>query len=273
MSEHELRLTQAYASKRGGRLLTDCRAVPLTNELPKGLDFGQRSIDGVLLVDKFGPKTNGEAASMVSLDGEKVVTIHTNTGKLSAPLLGQALFSPLLLMKRGAQPIETVAICGEDAPKLRSIAENDYKINVVVTPNAKQTALTGRKPGTSEVRGYWETHWKPKGASLIESCQLPDGCGPEAIDGLIVMDGRRQHEWSVELANSRIAGKQTYVVHADPRAKSRYNFWLLGASLFLADIVRQQFTPSSVEPIVLTSRRDDLLGPLAQQFGICVETV
>jgi hypothetical protein len=225
------------------------------------------------LVDRFGPKINGEAASSVAIAGEKVITIHTNTGKLSAPLLGQALFSPLLVMKRGAQPVETVAICGEDAPHLRRIAEDDYKINVVVTPNAKQTALTGRKPGTTEVRNYWESHWKPKGASLIESCQLPDGCGPEAIDGLIVLDGRRQHEWSVVLSNSRIAGKQTYAVHADPRAKSRYSLGLLGASLFLADVVRQLFTPASVEPIVLTSRRDDMLGPLAQQFGICVETV
>jgi hypothetical protein len=273
LSEYELKLTQSYASKRGGRLLTDCRAVPLPAELPKGQDFGARSIDGVLLLDKFGARLEGEAASAISLDGERVVVIHATTGKLAAPVLGQALLAPLLLAQRGAQVVETIAICGEDAPALRRIAEEKYGIGVMVTPNARQSATTARKPGMAVVREYWESTWKPKGASLLESCQLPAGSGPQSIDGLIVVDGRRQHEWSLVLDNSRIAGKQTLVVHADPRPKARYSLWLLGASLFLADIVREQFGAASVQPMVLTARRDDMLGPLAGRFGIEVATV
>lgn len=130
MSKLETPMTRRYWERVGGTLLEEYPVVS------RGPGVGQRLIDAVIIVD--GDHRIASPEERVSLDGHDLIVVQTKAYRLGMYLLGQALFSRVLIEDRfGPKSVRTVALCAVDDAVLRPIAER-YRIEVVVDDLAAQ---------------------------------------------------------------------------------------------------------------------------------------
>ena len=123
---------------KGGSCLKEFFVVPSTSAQ------GYRRLDGVIVLDgkaeylsatERGRRPGVSRLSAIERDasyvqGNKVIVVQVMAGRLGMYLLGQALFSRVLMVRNGYKVKETVAVCEEDDEVLRPIAE-EYGITVV----------------------------------------------------------------------------------------------------------------------------------------------
>ena len=123
MSKHETPMTRRDWDQVRGTLLEEFLVVPL------GPGVGKRLIDAVIIADGDHRNASGER---VCLDGHDLIIVQTKPYRLGMYLMGQALFSRVLIEGRfKPRSIRTVALCAIDDAVLRPIAES-YGIEVVV---------------------------------------------------------------------------------------------------------------------------------------------
>jgi hypothetical protein len=130
MSKLETPMTRRYWKRVGGTLLMEYLIVP------RGPGVGQRLIDAVIILD--GDNRIAHPGERVSLDGRDLIIVQTKAYRLGMYLMGQALFSRVLIENRfTARSVRTVALCAIDDAVLRPIAER-WSIEVVVDDPAAQ---------------------------------------------------------------------------------------------------------------------------------------
>jgi len=116
-------MTHRYWEKIGGTLIFEFLAVPGSPGV------GRRLLDGLIVFD--GQNRIAKSRD-VSLDGHDVIVVQTKATRLGMGLLGQALFSRLLIEERfSARSVRTVALCAADDLMLRPLADR-FGIEVVV---------------------------------------------------------------------------------------------------------------------------------------------
>ena len=124
MSQLETPMTRRYWERVGGTLVEEYLVVP------PGRGFGMRMVDAVIIVG--GDQRIASRAESISLRGHDLIVVQTKAHRLGMSLLGQALFSRLLIEDRFApRSIRAVALCAADDAVLRPIAER-FGIEVVV---------------------------------------------------------------------------------------------------------------------------------------------
>jgi len=117
-------MTRRYWKRVGGTLLEEYLVVP------RSPGVGRRLIDAVIVLD--GENRIASQGENVSLDGHDLVVVQTKAYRLGMYLMGQALFSRVLIEDRFApRSVRTVALCLLGDAVLHPIAER-FGIEVVV---------------------------------------------------------------------------------------------------------------------------------------------
>ncbi len=122
MSKLETPMIRRYWEKVGGTLVEEFMAVPLRR------GQGRRMIDGVIVLG--GPKKIMKA-SEVDLADKDIIVIQAKAKRLGMTLMGQAVFSPKLMMQFKPGSIRSVAICAETDVVLEPLLK-PYGVEVVV---------------------------------------------------------------------------------------------------------------------------------------------
>ena len=137
MSKLETPMTRRYWERVGGTLLEEYLVVP------RGPGVGKRLIDAVIIVD--GKNRIASQGERIGLDRRDLIIVQTKAYRLGMYLMGQALFSRVLIEDRfKPRSVRTVALCAIDDAVLRPIAER-YGIEVVVDDLAARS-ITGKDP-------------------------------------------------------------------------------------------------------------------------------
>jgi hypothetical protein len=124
MSKLETPMTRRYWERVGGTLLEEYPVVL------RSRGIGRRVVDAVIIVG--GDHRIASRAENVSLDGHDLIVVQTKASRLGMYLLGQALFSRLLIEDRFApRSVRTVALCAADDAVLRPLGVR-FGIEVVV---------------------------------------------------------------------------------------------------------------------------------------------
>ena len=95
-------MTRWYWEMMGGTLVEEFPVVS------PGHDRGQRLIDGVIIL---GGQRHIAPASEVSLRDRDVVAVQSKRGRLGMYLMGQVVFSALLLKPFRPRSVRSVAVC------------------------------------------------------------------------------------------------------------------------------------------------------------------
>ncbi len=125
MGISESELIQRYWEHTSGTLMTEFYAVRRSkmNEY--------RRLDAVIVRDGHKRHLARTEHSSQALDGQDLLVIQAKRGRLGMNLLGQALFSRELMLRRFCpRTAKAVALCEKDDLVLRPIAE-DFGIEVV----------------------------------------------------------------------------------------------------------------------------------------------
>lgn len=126
-------MTRRYWQRVGGTLLEEYLVVR------KDKGIGRRLLDAVIVLD--GDHRIASRGESVALDGHDLIVVQTKAQRLGMYLLGQALFSRLLIENRFApRSVRTVALCAADDTVLRPLAEN-FGIEVIVDNPVTQESV------------------------------------------------------------------------------------------------------------------------------------
>jgi hypothetical protein len=110
-----------------GTLIEEYVAVERT----KNRSVAPRLMDGLVIVG--GPFTVSDDVRMDITDKD-VVVIQSKNKRLGMYLMGQALFSRELLLKKGARSVRSVAVCRKDDKVMRELLLAHPDIEVVICP-------------------------------------------------------------------------------------------------------------------------------------------
>ena len=129
MSKHETPMTEWYWREvlKKGTLIKEYVAVERT----KDGSNASRYLDGlVILDDPF------EISDDVKRDitGRDVVIIQSKNKQLGMYLMGQALFSRELILKKKPKSVRSVAVCRKDDKVMRELLEAHHGMEVRVCP-------------------------------------------------------------------------------------------------------------------------------------------
>lgn len=127
MSKWEAPLTRRYWQEIGGTLIEEFPAVR------RGDGNAQRLLDGVIIM---GGRFERRNAASVDIESKDIVVVQTKAKRLGMYLLGQAMFSALLMERLRPRSIRSVAICTKGDSVLEPLAE-EYGIEVVVYENSR----------------------------------------------------------------------------------------------------------------------------------------
>ncbi|MBC8727435.1 hypothetical protein [Paraburkholderia sp. UCT2] len=117
-------MTRRYWERVGGTLVEEYLIVP------SGPGVGRRLIDAVVIAD--GEHRIASRSERLSLDGHDVIVVQAKAKRLGMYLLGQALFSRVLIEDRYApRSVRAVALCAADDAVLRPLAER-FGIEIAV---------------------------------------------------------------------------------------------------------------------------------------------
>ena len=129
MSLRETPMTEWYWREvlKKGTLIKEYVAV----ERAKDGSNGSRFLDGLVILD--GPfKMSDDVRCDIA--GKDVVIIQSKNKQLGMYLMGQALFSRELLLKKGAKSVRSVAVCRKDDKVMRELLLAHPDIEVVICP-------------------------------------------------------------------------------------------------------------------------------------------
>jgi hypothetical protein len=109
--------------------------------------------------------------------------------------------------------------------------------------------------------------WQEIGGLLVEEFCLVNrasGCGCRWVHAMILPNRETRiaaRGEAIDITNERVVLVQTKA--------SRLGMYLMGQTLFSAELVRQRFRPASVESIALCTQDDELLRPLLERHEGC----
>ena len=129
MSKHETAMTEWYWREvlKKGTLIKEYVAV---NKARDGSN-GSRFMDGLVILD--GPfKVSKDVKH--DIRGKKVVVIQSKNKQLGMYLMGQALFSRELILKKKPKSVRSVAVCRKDDKVMRELLEAYPDIEVSFCP-------------------------------------------------------------------------------------------------------------------------------------------
>lgn len=129
MSKHETPMTEWYWREvlKKGTLIMEYIAVERT----KDGSNASRYLDGLVILD--GPF---EISDDVKCDiaGKDVLVIQSKNKQLGMYLMGQALFSRELILKKKPKSVRSVAVCRKDDEVMRELLLAHPDIEVVICP-------------------------------------------------------------------------------------------------------------------------------------------
>ena len=130
MSKHETPMTRWYWREilKQGTLIEEYVAV----ERAEDGSNGSRFMDGLVIMG--GTFTISDDIRMDITDKD-VVVIQSKNKRLGMNLMGQALFSRELLLKKGARSVRSVAVCRKDDKVMRELLEAHHGMEVRVCPD------------------------------------------------------------------------------------------------------------------------------------------
>ena len=129
MSKHETPMTEWYWREvlKKGTLIKEYIAVERT----KDGSNASRYLDGLVILD--GPFEISDDVKR-DISGKDIVIIQSKNKQLGMYLMGQALFSRELLLKKGARSVRSVAVCRKDDKVMRELLLAHPDIEVVICP-------------------------------------------------------------------------------------------------------------------------------------------
>lgn len=129
MSLNETPMTRWYWREilKQGTLIEEYVAVVRT----KDRSAAPRLMDGLVIVG--GPFTVSDDVH-TDITDKDVVVIQSKNKRLGMNLMGQALFSRELLLKKGARSVRSVAVCRKDDKVMRELLLAHPDIEVVICP-------------------------------------------------------------------------------------------------------------------------------------------
>ena len=129
MSKHETPMTEWYWREvlKKGTLIKEYIAV----ERAEDGSNGSRFMDGLVIMD--GPfKISDDVTRDIA--GKDVVVIQSKNKRLGMYLMGQALFSRELILKKKPKSVRSVAVCRKDDKVMRALLEAHPEIEVAFCP-------------------------------------------------------------------------------------------------------------------------------------------
>jgi hypothetical protein len=119
------------------------------------------------------------------------------------------------------------------------------------------------KHETAMTRGYWGSIG---GLLKEEFCLVrPNSrCGVRLADAVILPDRETRIADRRELVD--LSGQRVIVVQTKA---SRLGMYLMGQTLFSAELLKRYHSPASVEAVALCSRDDEVLRPLLEAHSGC----
>ena len=85
--------------------------------------------------------------------------------------------------------------------------------------------------------------------------------GKRLLDGVIVLGGKKK---LVKASEVEIEGKDIIVVQTKA---NRLGMYLLGQAVFSRQLMKP-FKPRSIRSVAICTKNDDVLGPLASEYGV-----
>ena len=127
MSRRETPMTLWYWEQIGGMLIEEFLVVPKIN------GQSRRLLDAVILPDE--EKMRMPIGTRMNLDGKNVVIVQAKNRRLGMYLMGQTLFSALLIKKYfNPKYIQSIALCSDTDQVLHPMLEDHNNCKVVVCP-------------------------------------------------------------------------------------------------------------------------------------------
>lgn len=259
---NETRMLEWYWNKVcSGTLCAEFPAVK------KDKTHAKRDIDAVILPKEPHREVDEKEFSEL-LHGRDLVAVQAKANRLGMYLMGQTLFSALLIKKRPYNPssVRAVALCKEGdpilCPLLISIGEQvGVDIQVKAHPDAKLSRMsegTGRG-GRRMIDWYWRNVWKDKGYTLEKNVQVGNETDTNAQQAVhaVIKKGR-----SVIVVHAKAGGnkKGKYQPY-------RLGMYLMGQALFGAELVKRKLKPRSVRSVALCDIDDGILRPILEDIG------
>jgi hypothetical protein len=110
-------------------------------------------------------------------------------------------------------------------------------------------------------------YWKSVGGLLVEEfCLVRAGkdCSVRRVDAIILPDRETRIADPGEQVN--VTGERVIVVQTKAR---RLGMYLMGQTLFSAELLRRHFSPASEEAVALCAKDDKVLRPLLEAHAGC----
>lgn len=110
-------------------------------------------------------------------------------------------------------------------------------------------------------------YWEQIGGTLIEeflAVPKKEGQGRRLIDAVIIPGGKKQRMpigSKVSLENKDVIVVQT--------KNSRLGMYLIGQTLFSAQLIQRFFNPKSVQAVALCAKNDQILQPMLEAYDGC----
>jgi hypothetical protein len=109
-------------------------------------------------------------------------------------------------------------------------------------------------------------YWDAVGGTLYEEflvVRRRPGVGQRVVDAIIVLGEDRR----IADRGERVDLEDKDVIVVQTKGQ-RVGMYLLGQAFFSRVLVEERFSPRSVRTVALCAADDDVLGPIAERFGI-----
>jgi hypothetical protein len=255
VSKHESALTRAFWDEVGGTLIEEFCAVRRSSE------SGRRMIDGIILVD--AEKRIAVRGEGLSPTGHDVVCVQTKATRATITLVGQAIFTPLLISTQW-QPrsIRSVAIYTDDDPILSEIMDAHRVESRIVSTDARLSSTETPKPNKL-IDGYAAV---VSGTVTRRVTLVPKSPGQprHRAEAVIVED-----DGPIDPENPDLAGRS---VTALVTTVSSPGMYVAGRALVMLDLLRRLRVPDP-RAVILAPRNDAAIARSLAEFpAITIET-